>query len=178
MRRALKTDVKARNARKQSKYYEKHGGPPLTRSTGGESRKRRRDEDEEIDEDGDDTDSGGRRGRKRLDARGDIGSASTRERELAELDAELDRFAAGEQDPASESVAADGNSTVPQERSRQSLADRIGLAIPTDGRKIASLPGQRRGGRGKGGGKTNPKPTVDKDALDAELDAFLLQKDG
>lgn len=166
MRRALKTDVKVRNARKQSKYYETHGGAPLTLSSGG-SRKRQRGEEDDDDEVYDDEDAG-RGSRRRRTAAGSHEGTSTRERRLAELDAELDRFTAGEPDPSTSESAT----PLP-------LSERIGRSVHEE-RRIAPLPGQRRGARGGGGGgsgKSNPRPSVDKDTLDAELDAFLHQKE-
>ena len=146
---ALKSDVKARNARQQSKYYEKHGGAPLSLG-----RKRGRDDDE--------GDNGVRGGslRRRLDDPPD--PAAERARELAELDADLDRFAAGE------SFDKNGaKSPAPLPEGRELLTG--------DGRRIAPLPGWRKGGRRKGP-KSVPRPVVDKDTLDAELDAFLERK--
>ena len=149
IRWALKSDVKARNARQQSKYYEKHGGTPLS-----SGRKRGREEDEgEYD---------GRGGplRRRLDNPPD--PAAERARILAGLDAELDRFASGD------SVVDDGDS--------------VGAPPPLleggkragDARRIAPLPGRRKSGQRRGP-KSVPRPSVDKDTLDAELDAFLNQ---
>lgn len=173
MRWALKTDVKVRNARHQSKYYEKHGivVAPLS-SNSSFDRKRRRGADDD-DADADDGDRGALR--RRLD-----GGRATRERELAELDAELDRFASGDADiPAPPSTEGDLSASA-----GGALLDRIG-----HGRRIAPLPGSRRGTRGGAGRRGRedgeregrsaraPRPVADKDTLDAELDAFLQRKD-
>jgi len=150
---ALKSDVKARNARQQSKYYEKHGGAPLSLG-----RKRGRDDDE-----GENDVRGGSL-RRRLDDPPD--PAAERARELAELDADLDRFAAGE------SFVDKNGAKSPAPL----LEGRERLSAAGDGRRIAPLPGWRKGGRRKGP-KSVPRPVVDKDTLDAELDAFLERKD-
>jgi len=148
---ALKSDVKARNARQQSKYYEKHGGAPLSLG-----RKRGRDDDE-----GENDVRGGSL-RRRLDVPPD--PAAERAIKLAELDADLDRFAAGEP------FVDDAKSPAPL------LDGREPLSATGDRRRIAPLPGGRKGGRRKGP-KSAPRPVVDKDTLDAELDAFLERKD-
>ena len=150
---ALKSDVKVRNARQQSKYYEKHGGAPLSLG-----RKRGRDDDE-----GENDVRGGSL-RRRLDDPPD--PAAERARELAELDADLDRFAAGESFVDQNGV----KSPTPL------LEGRERLSAAGDRRRIAPLPGWRKGGRRKGP-KSVPRPVVDKDTLDAELDAFLERKD-
>jgi hypothetical protein len=149
IRWALKSDVKARNARQQSKYYERHGGAPLS-----SGRKRGREEDE--------TGYDGKGGslRRRLDNPPD--PAAERARELAGLDAELDRFAAGD------SVVDDKDSVGTPELLLE------GGKRASDGRRIAPLPGRRQGGRRRGP-KSVPRPAVDKNTLDAELDAFLKQ---
>ncbi|KAF8303257.1 hypothetical protein DL93DRAFT_2090360 [Clavulina sp. PMI_390] len=156
IRRALKTDIKVRGARNKSKYYEAHGGPPLS---GRISQKRGRTDDEDEDQ-GDDG-----RGRRRRTDNGGY-SEHERERARAELDAQLDRFASG-----GEPEQADGG---------PSLVNRLGAAPPNrDGerhqRRIAPLPTRRGARRGddRHKGRREPRVTVDKDTLDAELDAFL-----
>lgn len=174
MRWALKTDVKVRNARHQSKYYEKHGVVVAPASNSSSfNRKRRRGADDD-DAEADDGDRGALR--RRLD-----GGRATREQELADLDAELDRFATGQTDAPTSTSTADETSA---SAGGGALLDRIG-----QGRRIAPLPGQRRGARGGAGRRGRedgerderttraPRPVADKDTLDAELDAFLQRKD-
>lgn len=116
-------------------------------------RKRAREEEEEPNE------LKGGSLRRRLDHPPD--PAAERARELAELDADLDRFAAGES-----FVDSAGLFSQSEER----------LSATSDGRRIAPLPGRRKG-VGRRGPKPETRPAIDKDTLDAELDAFLKQKD-
>ena len=149
MRWALKTDVKERGARKKSTYYQKH--EPLN---GAGPSKRRREDDSSL--------------QSRLDA--GPNDRRARERELAELDAELDTFASGgEPVPVVPSA----------EDSGPSLADRLGAPTRED-RLLAPFPRRskvRHEGGGRRGGRAERAP-IDKDSLDAELDAFLNNRDG
>lgn len=87
--------------------------------------------------------------------------------ELAELDAELERFASGDTSQPEASRKLKGGS----------LLARLGGGgeAGKSERRIAALPGRRRGAGGDKGG--NKRPAASKDSLDAELDAFLTQKD-
>jgi hypothetical protein len=148
MRWALKTDVKERGAHKKSTYYQKHEP-----QNGGGPSKRRREDDGSL--------------QSRLDA--GPNDRRARERELAALDAELDSFASSEPVPA----------PPPAEESRPSLADRLGFPARAD-RPLAPLPRRSKGReRRESGGKRGraEKAPVDKDSLDAELDAFLNHRD-
>jgi hypothetical protein len=148
MRWALKTDVKERGARKKSTYYQKHE-PQI----GAGPSKRRREDDGS------------------LQSRLDVGpnDRRARERELAALDAELDNFASGEPVPSPPSA----------EESRPSLADRLAAPARAD-RPVVPLPRRSKGWeRREGGGRRDraEKAPIDKDSLDAELDAFLNHRD-
>jgi hypothetical protein len=149
MRWALKTDIKERGARKKSTYYQKHQP-----SDGPGPSKRRREDDGSL--------------QSRLDA--GPNDKKARERELAALDAELDSFASGEPVP----IPAFAQEGVP------SLVERVG-SLAREDRPLAPLPrrSKPRERRTTGGRRDREeRAPIDKDSLDAELDAFLNNRDG
>lgn len=180
LRWALKSDVKVTNARNQSKYYEKYGAPPVTEE-GGRKKRRRGDDDEDEDggggTGGEDGDGGSLR--RRIDMGDGRKRARDREQERAELDAELERFANGDTDPAPAVSSAPARSPSELDSTSIPLSERLGPS--RDGRRIAPLPGRRKGGGGGGGAvgereRRDVRPAPNKDALDAELEAFLNSK--
>jgi hypothetical protein len=156
MRFALESDVKARGARNKSQYYLKHRDATHTdhnsdaNNSWSRGAKRRRDDGEW--DDGDDEQ------RYRPNKR------KTRAQELADLDAELDQFNAGDVNEPKASNGSNGDS----------LASRLGSRINDRSRVVAPLP--RRRGKREGGSDTTRRFAIDKDALDAELDAFVNER--
>jgi len=151
MRWALRTDVKERGSRDKSNYYKKHGDP---NDTNPWASKRRREDDDES-----------------LPGRFNDG-ASDRTVRRAALDAELDAFTLRGENSF-------GAASPKEPDSVGSLIDRLGP--PSGGRKVAPLPRRRgRGGDGfrRAGPRLEEKPAADKESLDAELDAFLREREG
>jgi len=148
MRWALRTDLKQRGSRNKSEYYKKHGDTDDTNPWERSNKRRREDDDSANDR-------------------------VMRERERAALDAELDTFALREENDF-------GVAASPKERdSVGSLMNRLGP--PLDGRKVAPLPRQRRWGAGSSrhtGPGYDQRRAPDKESLDAELDAFLREREG
>jgi len=148
MRWALRTDVKERGSRDKSEYYKRHGDPNDTNPWERSNKRRREDDDGLLP--------------GRYDGANDRGM---RERERAALDAELDAFASREENDF------EGTASLKERNGAGSLMNRLGP--PLDGRKVAPLPRQR-GRRGGSSRHTGP----DKESLDAELDAFLREREG
>ncbi|KAF8338958.1 uncharacterized protein EI90DRAFT_3286521 [Cantharellus anzutake] len=155
MRWALKTDVKQRGSRNKSEFYKKHGDPNDTTPLERSKKRRRWDDDDSL--------------ASRLDAEPNEHAARAHDR--AALDAELDAF-------VSRGEINAGITASPKEAgSIGSLMDRLGPLI--DSREVAPLPRRkgRDGGYGRGPSREQ-RPTTDKETLDAELDAFLKDREG